>query len=151
MAGFLLLMNLSSSEFRNLAIAMIRAQRAVERVHFRCEGETPAQLSSALDRHCNWIEHIADLVGVPQDNTNGCTSQAEFERGTCSHGIEIYCRDWLLEAIYESEKTLSSERLYNELVKEGKKYNGLSIHCLKCEAGDHPEFQEEIAMMAASN
>ena len=96
---------------------------------------------------------ILDFIGVPPDDS--CfKSQNELSDGKCQHGVEFFCRDWLLGWFMGDEEAReefpTSEVMLPELHKLASEWPESRYRCPKCEAGDH-DFDREMREMVAMN
>ncbi len=57
-----------------------------------------AYIDSLYGNARSWA-FVADFIGIPPDTTCNL-SQHELANGKCEHGVQYYCRDWIMDEIF---------------------------------------------------
>ncbi len=94
--------------------------------------------------HAQAVDYVADFLGIPQDGTPGM-SQKELGDGKCEHGMEIYCRDWIYDAVGDGCKDFPGdgemgrfESFVQSLYEQGEELKGQEFGpCEKCTGINH--------------
>lgn len=121
-----------------LLVALLEQARGLsELVNELSDHEESRSLVDAIDANNQTVDLIADFLGVPADNTTAMPYE-EACRGKCRHGVEVYCRDWLLDWACgpvggADEDSPGAAEFLNQMRLEGTERRAADYVCPRCE------------------